>query len=189
MSSNASKPPVGSSPYPEMPLSVVMERRQVSHGRWTQDAWEAVSVVVGNEQASDSYSATLVHRDEAREQLLWTGLRVTLYRDFCEMYWHNLVSGRPRLFIVCHLDENEDGQEYPRPVLLTLSQEEANGHLETDNPVYSVPIPQPVLEWLERFVLDNYVPEKKRKRKRINWSEAAGEDEKTPRDPSRIVRH
>ncbi|MDX1433678.1 MAG: DUF3305 domain-containing protein [Gammaproteobacteria bacterium] len=177
-----------------MPLSVVLERREVSRGRWTQEEWEAVDVVVGNEQATETYAATLVHRDDEREQYLWTGLDVTLYRDFCEMYWFNLVSGKPRLFVVCHVHEDEDGREQPRPVLVTLNQEEANGHLETDNPVYSVPIPQPVLEWLERFVMDNYVPETKRKRKRTNWSETPGaetrgEHEKTPRDPSGSVRH
>ena len=189
MSNEVSKQPERRGGHPEMRVSVTMERREIVHRQWTRDEWDVVKVMVGSEPADDAYSSTVVHRDETREQVLWTGLRVTLYRDFCEMYWHNLVSGKPRLFVVCHLHEDEDGREQLRPVLITLNQEEANGHLETDNPVFSVPIPQSVLEWLEKFVMDNYVPEARRKRKRTDWSESVLNHEKTPHDPSGGIRH
>jgi hypothetical protein len=32
-------------------------------------------------------------------------------------------------------------------------------------------MPDKVLQWLERFVVNNYVPEVKRKRKRTDWVE------------------
>ena len=41
--------------------------------------------------------------------------------------------------------------------------------METDEIVESVGMPAELYRWVERFVLQHYVPEKRRKRKRDNW--------------------
>ena len=56
-------------------------------------------------------------------------------------------------------------------MLVTANQDEANAHMESDDPVYSVPMPDKVLQWVERFVVTRYEPEVKRKRKRKDWVE------------------
>ncbi len=155
----------------EFPVSVLMERRLASVGQWTQPQWEAIAVVAG-EDLSRSVRRTQVHHDDSRDQYLWSGLKVELFKDGCESYWYNLQSDNPRLFVVCFIeDEHDDDELELKPVFVTANQDEANAHMESDDPVYSVPMPDKVLQWVERFVITNYEPEIKRKRKRKDWVE------------------
>lgn len=156
----------------EMPVSVLMECREVTSGRWSEEQWDVISVVAG-EQVAPEQARTPVLEEPGRRQYLWTGLKIRLYKDGCESYWYNLMSDTPFLFVVCFRNESEDGEEEVNPVLVTANQDEATGHIEIDDPVYSVPMPEKVHQWVERFVVENYVPEAKRKRKRKNWTEEA----------------
>ena len=161
-------------PHPvRMPVSVLIEQRHVSVGRWTQPHWEVRAVVAGTGVVQSVLSRTLVSRERGCEIHMWTGLAVELFRDGCEGYWYNLKSGRPCLFVVCSLDgesddSNDDGLS---PMLVTANQDEASAHLESDDPVFSVPMPDRVRQWVEHFVVRNYRPEVKRKRRRRDWSE------------------
>jgi hypothetical protein len=155
----------------EFPVSVLMERRMARVGQWTQPQWEAVAVVAG-EDHNRWLRRTQVHHDDARDQYLWSGLNVELFKDGCESYWYNLKSDNPRLFVVCFVeDEHDDGELELKPVFVTANQDEANAHMESDDPVFSVPMPDKVLQWVERFVVTYYQPEIKRKRKRKDWVE------------------
>lgn len=173
----------------EIPVTVMVECRQARSGQWVQDQWEAIGVVAGEEVSTTESSTTLVHEDAECRRYLWTGLTLTLYRDACESYWYNLMSGKPYLFVVCYVDEDEEGEESLVPALVTADQQEATGHLETDDRVYSVPMPQQVHEWLERYVVQNYVPEQKKKRKRRDWAKESEHVEATERNGSPPVRH
>ena len=42
---------------------------------------------------------------------------------------------------------------------------------ETDEVVESVAMPAELYRWVEQYVLENYLPEKRKKRKRDNWKE------------------
>jgi len=148
-----------------------MECREVTSGRWSEEQWEVLSVVAGEQVGTGEPSRMLVHEEPGRRRYLWTGLKIRLYKDGCESYWYNLMSDTPYLFVVCFREENEDGDEEVSPVIVTPNQDEATGHIEIDDPVYSVPMPENVHQWVERFVVENYVPETKRKRKRRNWTE------------------
>ena len=153
------------------PVSVLMARRLVTAGQWTRPQWEAIAVVAG-EKLSSAYTRTHTHSEEGRDQYLWTGLRLELFKDGCESYWHNLMSDTPRLFIVCFTaDEGENDELELRPVFVTADQDEVSAHMESDDPVFSVPMPDQVLQALERFVVTYYKPQEKRrgKRKRENW--------------------
>ena len=70
------------------------------------------------------------------------------------------MSEGPRLFVVCFLDdeaEEEAGELVP--VLVTASQDEAGAHMESDDPVFAVPMPEGVHRWVEAYVVANYEPE------------------------------
>ena len=154
-----------------IPVSVVLERRIARVGPWSQVQWEAVAAVAGEEVVSERGSATLVHEDDECRRYLWPGLVVELFPDGCESYWYNLLSERPSLFVVCFEgDEDEEGEVELTPAIVTASQDEANAHLESDDPVYSVPMPEKIVEWVERYVVENYEPEVKKKRKRQDWA-------------------
>ena len=77
-------------------------------------------------------------------------------------------SDRPSVFVIC----SQEAGEPPRPIIATLSYGEATSYMETDELVESVAMPAEIYRWAERFVLEHYVPEKRRKRKRDNWKAA-----------------
>ena len=162
----------GSAPPPaRIPVSVLMEHREVSAGGWTQPHWEARAVVAGMGVVESVPERTLVSCDHKCETYIWSGLAVDLFRDACEGYWYNLKSERPCLFVVCYRDEeSDDPSDALTPVLVTANQDEASAHLESDDPVFSVPMPDQVHQWVERFVVENYRPEIKKKRRRRDWS-------------------
>ena len=163
-----------------IPVSVVLERRIARVGPWSQVQWEAVAAVAGEAVVSERGKATLVHEDDESRRYLWPGLAVELFPDGCEGYWYNLLSERPSLFVVCfERDEDEEGETELIPAIVTASQDEANAHLESDDPVYSVPMPEKIVESVERYVVENYEPEVKKKRKREDW---ARESENTARE-------
>ena len=168
-----------------IPVSVLLERRLARVGPWSQVQWEAVAVVAGEAVVSERGTATLVHEDDECRRYLWPGLVVELFPDGCESYWYNLLSERPSLFVVCfEMDEDEEGEIELVPAVVTASQDEANAHLESDDPVYSVPMPEKIVEWVERYVVENYEPEVRKKRRRQDWtrgSEDSGRDHKASR--------
>lgn len=174
----------------EMAVTVLVECREARSGRWVEQQWEAVAVVTGEDVASGESKSTLVHEDETSRRFLWSGLKVTLYRDACESYWYNLMSGHPFLYVVCNKDEyaDEDDEDVLVPVLVTADQQEATGHMEVDDRVYSVPMPEQVHDWVERFVVQHYVPEQKKKRKRQNWAKE-GENVEAADTDGPPVRH
>ncbi len=170
-----------------IPVSVVLERRIARVGPWSQVQWDAVAAVAGEEVVSERGAATLVHEDDECRRFLWSGLVVELFPDGCESYWYNLLSERPSLFVVCFErdeDEDEEGGTELVPAVVTASQDEANAHLESDDPVYSVPMPEKIVEWVERFVVENYEPEVRKKRRREDWSRGS-EDSGRERKASR----
>ena len=55
------------------------------------------------------------------------------------------------------------------PSLVTADQDEAMSHQEGDDQVFSTAMPAEIYGQLERFVVENYKPEMKKKRKRTDW--------------------
>lgn len=183
-------PPDPSEIPSSIPVSVLVECRQGRSGQWVVDQWEAIAVVAGEGVGAGESKTTLVHEDAGSRRYLWSGLRLELYRDACEAYWYNLMSGRPYLYVVCNMVMDEDGGESPVPVLVTADQQEASGHMETDDWVNSVPMPEQVHDWVERFVVAHYVPAQKKKRKRQNWAKTSeNHGETTEHRGTRPVRH
>jgi hypothetical protein len=103
------------------------------------------------------------------EQVIYKNLKLRLFLDECESYYHNLMSPKPGCFVMAREDDN--GR--PVPFLVSLSFDEAHAYQEGDDLVYSVPIPAELYRWLEAYVIEHYVPIQRKKRKRKNWK--AGE--------------
>jgi hypothetical protein len=173
----------------ELPVTVLVECRQARSGRWLEEQWEAVAVMAGEDVLNDASSTTLVHEDAECRRYLWSGLKLKLYKDACESYWYNLMSGKPYLYVICYMNESEDGVETLSPVLVSADQQEASGHMETDDRVFSVPMPEQVYLKVERFVVEHYVPEQKKKRKRTQWAKESEHVEAAEHNGTRPVRH
>ena len=148
------------------PVAVIMERRS-SVSRWADAYWKAVGVIAGNHQTT---ATTLIKEQGDTQQYLIPGLQINLYKDQCESYYYNMKSPDPGCYIIaCKQDE-----AMPQPFLVTMSFDEAQSHVEGDEEVYSVPVPPELYRWTEEFVLDNYFPEKKVKRKLHDWKKDGG---------------
>ena len=149
-----------------------MESKPSSH-QWADEVWDARGVVAASADTENSEEAErdvkTIERGVAK-QLIYSGMKIRLFLDECESYYHNMMSPEPGCFIVARF-EDEDGEEtdMPIPVLATLSFDEAHSYLEGDDIVYAVPIPAELYVWAEAYVLENYVAEKRVKRKRVDW--------------------
>jgi hypothetical protein len=149
-------------------VSVLVEYRETQDNRWEDGRWQVAGVVAGSGQGEGGGQARPLHAAGEGRQYLWSGLRLQLHRDDAESYYFNLVSDRPSVFVIC----SQEAGEPPRPFIATLSYGEATSYMETDELVESVAMPAELYRWAERFVLEHYVPEKRRKRKRDNWKAA-----------------
>ncbi len=147
------------------PVTVVMERKPVQGSRWVTYSWNATGVVV-SAHAAAGWKLVRSETGSGAAEFLFGGLELRLHKDECESYYHNLLSETPRLYIVTREDEPD---ERPRPFIVTASFDEAHAYLEAEEGVFEAPIPPEVYRAVEAFVLSNYVPEKRLKRKRQDW--------------------
>ncbi len=152
-------------PMPDFfPVSVIMESRP-SSSRWIDESWNAIGLVsFSNSQLGD---IKVIDHGEIK-QTIYGGLKIRLFLDECESYYHNLMSPEPGCFIVAREDD-EKNDDIPIPFMVTLSFDEAHAYLEGDDTVYSVPIPPELYRWAEAYILENYSAEKRKKRKRKDW--------------------
>lgn len=153
-------------PAPEaFDVAVVVEYRATPGNRWQEGRWQVSGVVAGSRPGNEAAGSRQLHAATRGKQYLWTGLQVRLFRDDAESYYCNLVSDNPRLFIICR----QEAGEPPRPAIATLSYGEASSYMETDALVESVGMPPELYRWVEQYVLEHYVPVKRRKRRRDDW--------------------
>ncbi len=147
----------------EFPVRVLMRREPVQDNPWVDHRWSAVGITTGD---PDGVRQTSSMEIENALEVLFCGHRVAVYRDECESYYHNLVAPEPQCYVLTRNDESG----VPEPFQISLSFDEANAYLETDDvDVHPVPMPPELYRWVEAFVLANYVPEPRKKRKRADW--------------------
>ncbi len=151
-----------------------MESRPTEN-QWVDEVWDAVGIVAYSDELEDdadqqnNKEVKIVEQDGVK-QLIYSGLKIRLFLDECESYYHNLMSPEPGCFIMAR-EEDEDGNDtgVPIPFLVSLSFDEAHAYLEGDDTIYAVPIPSELYHWVEAYILENYEAEKRIKRKRKNW--------------------
>lgn len=155
-------------PATEFPVVIIMDFCEIRNSRWAKGCFEPIAVIAGEHLANDaSESSPLRSEVGASEQYLLKGFAVRLYRDDVESYYLNIMGKQPRIFVIC----SEDDAGRNKPFLTTASYDEASAHMEVEEYVFSVPMPAEVYRWIEKFVVEHYIPTRKKKRKRENWKE------------------
>lgn len=152
-----------------LPVSVILESK-ASESQWVDQVWQAVAVTISS-SSNRSKIPSLIHSTKETSQYLCSGFRVSLHKDECESYYHNLSSPTPRCYVIAHLEAGEA----PEPFLITMSFDEAHAYLEGDDEVYDVDIPPELYRWTELFLLTHFAPEKRIKRKRDDWKQGSGD--------------
>jgi hypothetical protein len=153
------------------PISVILESKPAK-SKWVDLVWQVVGITVGHSTDELDDEIRLVRSSGDTNQYLFSGLKVALYKDECESYYHNMMTPTPRAYVVAHVDDNEAA---PEPFLVSMSFDEAHAYLEGEDEIYDVDIPPELYVWVEAYVLINYVAEKRKKRKRVDWKEKAPE--------------
>ena len=82
------------------PVAVMMERRSLTHNRWTDHQWTAVAVTVDPGRLAKDAARRIVHQGDGIMQELHSGFEIRLHPDECESYYHNLISPEPRCYVI-----------------------------------------------------------------------------------------
>ena len=148
------------------PVAVLMERSSLTNNRWIDHQWKAVAVTVDSAQPAPSDLRQVVYREPGVLREIHRGFEIVLKNDECESYYHNLLSPEPRCYVIATLDD----AGVPLPRIVTLSFDEAHAYMECESELFAVAVAPELYRWTEAFVLTNYVPEKRRKRERTEWT-------------------
>ncbi len=168
---------------PTFRIDVVLEcHYRVLVGGFRTPVWSLAELIVRGETETkvDRPERTVIATSDDSERYLWTGLHLSFYRDGGQSYWHTMVGQQQELFVVCQDSEDERGT---MPILVTADYDEAMAYHEADDTVLTAPMPELIYQTLERFVLENYTPEEKKRRKRKDWHNKEGADEPFAKRP------
>jgi hypothetical protein len=154
-------------PRPTLDVAVVMRRERL-HGpssHWQPWRWVLDDVVPG--EPGFGTEPRLLRDDQGEQRWLHPGLRVELFRDDAEGYELNVSTPAPCWFVLWRMDEAPTlaPEPIPRPVVVTLSYNEAGRWLDAQETVEQVPAPPEVVAWLRDYVQENYVIEPKRRKR------------------------
>tara|TARA_R110002050_G_scaffold9504_1_gene33276 strand:+ start:432793 stop:433287 length:495 start_codon:yes stop_codon:yes gene_type:complete len=141
-------------------VAAVMLKQKSKHP-WGENIWSLAGVIPG-------VSPTELSQLEAQgEVYLWPDLSLSLHPLHGDSYYHNLMSGKPKIYLICN--QPDEDVTTLKPLLITVDPDEAASYMETDEQVLSASLSVELSQWLERFVLTHYQPEEPKKRRRKQW--------------------
>lgn len=146
-------------PSNSLSLSLVLSSEPALVGKWQYEKTRLLGIAPasGTESGHEILSAT----KNNQRTVLWRGLKLNLDKESAESYWANVSGNTPQLFVACRKENDE-----VVPVCVTASGEEAAGYSEVDDEILSLPMPNWIIDTIERFVITYYRPRQKKVRKR-----------------------
>lgn len=121
------------------PMHVIMTKQQKQVGRWLSDSW-----------LCDVFPD---HQNLTNPDCNQTAITLRLHRDERAAYRMNLSSQNPRIFVICEIDEDDNGDSIIQPTLISASQDLASYYMDGgEEDVFSVPMPYAVQCWIEKFM-------------------------------------
>jgi hypothetical protein len=150
---------------PRFSVAVVVERVPLAN-RWASEQWRILAVEPDEAPVAPPRKQS---EDATRTQWRFTGHAVELHRSESEGYFLNITSIEPKIFVMwrgAEADAADDREIKVRPLLVTVSYNEAGRLLDGGEQVDAVPLPTEILAWMQPFVAEHYRPEPKRKSQR-----------------------
>jgi hypothetical protein len=144
-------------------VDVVMDRIALDN-RWASEQWLPSAVEPVAEGRTAVQPPQRVVHDPRRTSWRFPGLAIEMHPSEAEGLFLNLTSGKPVAFVMWRM--HEDGEPAARPLIVTLSYNEAGRFMDGGERVDSVPLAEPLREWLAAFVAAHYKPEPKKKVRR-----------------------
>jgi len=159
-------------------LSVVLQCVPLLDHPWLDERWLLTDLLLSGHQTD----AVVRIEERNSTSFVFSGLILRLFEDECESYYLNLMSEKPRCYVIAQetcIEEHDDSKSLTAeggcsllPLLVTVSFDVAHAYEEGDDQVFDVSMPAQVYGWVEAFVLEYYAPQKRLKRKRDNWKDA-----------------
>jgi Protein of unknown function (DUF3305) len=135
--------------------------KRALQSRWADYAWEPLAVAF-SERAQMS-ETPLASGEAGQASWTWHAQTMDLHPSEGEGYWLNLTSETPCLFVMWRMEEGDD---VPRPVVVTASYNEAGRMLDAGDRVDRVPMPGAMQAALAEYTMKFYKPEVRKKVKR-----------------------
>lgn len=163
-------------------VGVEVEKRPAK-SRWQDHVWRVVGVRPG---APDLGDWSVLSEGETGTRYYAGTVELVAHSADTKVYKDNVEAPAPSVYVVLRRARTLSGWGLH---LVTVDPTEAHAHVDVgDDLVEALPMPQPIFEWLARFVARHHVERKewKRKRNRANtealagrrpWSERDDEDE------------
>jgi hypothetical protein len=153
--------------------------------RWVSEKWQPATVVAVGAPAVNLEvtpgAPQLLHDTPDGTQWRFPRCPVELHPSEAEGYYLNLSSPQPRAFIMWRMFDDAEAP-VARPVVVTLSYNEAARMMDGGEQVDSVALPMPLQEMLMPYVEAHYKPEPKKKVRRNDpFATDEGRDPRAPR--------
>lgn len=151
-----------------LPVSVIVGRDALPDG----EQWRVQGVVIGQRFASSEIRSLRIRSGPEGDIYMWMGYELRLRKASVDDYALNINSSTPSVFVIA-----KQTAEGPRPLQVTVCLGDAQNLDATDlrsadETVYRVAMPPEVFRWLERFVLEHYVPRRRKKHRGKQRSKA-----------------
>jgi hypothetical protein len=155
-------------PVTRIPVDVVMECVRLKN-RWASEQWQPATVVAVGPPSDAPPPAPgkpqLLHDSPEGAQWRFPQQSVELHRSEAEGYYLNITAPQPRAFVMWRFFD--DGEMPPaRPVVVTLSYNQAARMMDGGEQVDSVALSLPLHAMLAPFVNEHYTPEPRKKHRR-----------------------
>jgi hypothetical protein len=152
-------------------VDVVMERIPLTN-RWASERWQARTVEIavpraGAPAARDVIPGTgeAVPADRSGNRWRCSGFEIELHPTEAEGYSLNLTAPDPRIFVMWRFFD-DGATPRARPVLVTVSYNEAARYMDGGEQVDGVPMLPSIAQWMRPFIDLHYKPEPRRKGRR-----------------------
>lgn len=153
-------------PRPQLRVAVLMRREAVQGPMARWQAWRWVLADVVPHEAGFGVQPRCLRQSEQEALWLFPDWTVELFPDDAEGYWLNATSPAPCYFVMWRLIDAEDGSEpMAAPQAVSLSYHDAGRWLDAQETVENVPATADVVEWLNAFALEHFVPEEKKRQR------------------------
>jgi Protein of unknown function (DUF3305) len=146
-------------------VGIVIAREPTDHP-WQEYRWRPVEVLIGK---PDLPIGKLVSEDAGQTTFYAGSFPIEIHRKETSNYLVNLENEPPSVYIIMRETEDDDDEE-PLPIaveMVTVSPFEAQDFLDSgEDLVEPLPMPEPLLAWLTRFIAEHHEEEVFIKRKR-----------------------
>ena len=151
-------------------------KRVLLANRWASEHWLPSAVVPRTNAQNDAQddeellsarSPQRIADDKQGTTWRFKGFAIELHPTEAEGYFLNVSSEAPKVFVMWRLvDEPHHDECVARPVIVTVSYNQAARFMDGGERVDAVPMPDAIVAWMRPFVAEHYRPEPRKKVRR-----------------------